>query len=426
MADETVRCGLSMLGTRMTGGAGIVKLMDDLGRAMDGTVDALMLGGGNPAAIPAVQAIWRERMAELLADEARFDRMLVNYDTPRGNAEFLESMAAFLKRHYGWPVGPENVAVLNGAQTASYCLINLLGGPGTGSGTTRRILMPTSPEYIGYADQSLPPGHIQSSRPDIELIGDRDFRYRIAFDRLEIDPTVGAVFVSRPTNPTGNVISDADLQRLANACSAQGVPLVIDNAYGDPFPGAIFVEATLPWTDTTLHMFTLSKIGLPGTRTGIVVGPAWVIDALSAMNGVLGLASGNVGQALALKLIQNDDIVRVSQELIRPFYAQKSRQARTWIADYFPETIDYRVHVSEGAFFLWVWFNDLPVSSRELYERLRRRGVLIVPGDYFFYGLDEPWDHAQQCIRLTFSQDDACVEAGIRLIADELAACWRR
>ena len=420
MECASVKNRLSALAHRMGSDSGIVKLMDDLGRAMDGTDDILMLGGGNPAAVPEVQAIWRRRMRELLSDGERFDRMLVNYDTPRGSAEFLQSMADFLNRHCGWDIGPQNVAVLNGTQTAAFCLINLLAGSGDDATPTRKILLPTSPEYIGYADQSLTPGGIHSLRPNIELIGTNDFRYRIAFDRLEVNDSVGAVMVSRPTNPTGNVISDADLDRLVTTCSEHGVPLIIDNAYGNPFPGAIFTEATLPWSDTTVHTFSLSKVGLPGTRTGIVVGPPWVIDAVAAMNGVLGLANGNIGQAMVLEMLKSGEILHVSRDLIRPFYAKKSQQARQWIAEYFPATLDYRVHVSEGAFFLWLWFPQLPISSRELYERLRRRGVLVVPGDSFFYGLDEPWEHAQQCIRLTFSQDDATVQAGLRLIADEL------
>jgi len=33
--------------------------------------------------------------------------------------------------------------------------------------------------------------------------------------------------------------------------------------------------------------------------------------------------------------------------------------------------------------FLWLWFPDLPISSLELYKRLKARGVLVVSGHYF-------------------------------------------
>ena len=50
----------SLTGRKLTARSGILELMDDLGRAMTEQPDMLMLGGGNPAAVPAVQSIWRK------------------------------------------------------------------------------------------------------------------------------------------------------------------------------------------------------------------------------------------------------------------------------------------------------------------------------------------------------------------------------
>lgn len=87
---------LSKIGQRLSGPSGIVELMDDLGAAMAGAgmADVRMLGGGNPAHIPAVQAVWRERMREIVADGDYCDRMLANYDGPAGSPKFRESFAA--------------------------------------------------------------------------------------------------------------------------------------------------------------------------------------------------------------------------------------------------------------------------------------------------------------------------------------------
>ena len=62
----------------------------------------------------------------------------------------------------------------------------------------------------------------------------------------------------------------------------------------------------------------------------------------------------------------------------------------------------------------------MPITSAELYERLKKRGVLVVPGEYFFFGLDEDWDHRHQCIRMTFSMSSDTVRAGIQTLADEI------
>ena len=48
------------------------------------------------------------------------------------------------------------------------------------------------------------------------------------------------------------------------------------------------------------------------------------------------------------------------------------------------------------------------------------RGVLVVSGDWFFPGLAAGWSHTDECLRLTYSQDEAEVRRGIALIADEI------
>ena len=103
--------------------------MDDLGKALSGVGPVpLMLGGGNPAHIPEMEAVWKERMEKIVGDPSVLRRTLAIYDPPRGNAAVLESLAALLRREFGWPVGPETIAVTPGGQTAFYFLFNLFGG----------------------------------------------------------------------------------------------------------------------------------------------------------------------------------------------------------------------------------------------------------------------------------------------------------
>ena len=71
------------------------------------------------------------------------------------------------------------------------------------------------------------------------------------------------------------------------------------------------------------------------------------------------------------------------------------------------------------------WRNEvevctLPISAQTLYERLKARRVLVIPGHYFFPGLDEPWQHCHECIRISYAQAPEQVEAGIRIIGEEV------
>lgn len=414
---------LSDFGKQLSKTSGIAMLMNDLGRAMSGQDHMLMLGGGNPAHIPEVEALWRRRMTEILADGDSYETMLGNYDTPKGAPGFIADLVGFLNRRFGWSLKEGNIAILNGAQTALFCLLNMLTGPANGS--RRKILFPLLPDYIGYADQCLDPASYAGRKPLMDFTGPHEFKYRIDFDHLDLGPDIAALCVSRPTNPTGNVLTDGDMRKLQELALARGIPLIVDNAYGQPFPDVLFTDATPPMGPNIILVMSLSKLGLPGTRTGIVVAAEAMIEALVSMNSVLSLANGNVGQMLVRPLLANDQIVKLCHDVIRPFYARKSRHALACIHEHFSPALPYYVHKSEGAFFLWLWFKDLPFSTRELYERLKQRGVLVVPGHYFFFGLESAWPHGDECIRLTFSQSDADVEEGIRIIADEVSRAYR-
>jgi valine--pyruvate aminotransferase len=47
------------------------------------------------------------------------------------------------------------------------------------------------------------------------------------------------------------------------------------------------------------------------------------------------------------------------------------------------------------------------------------RNVIIVPGHYFFPGLDDEWEHKDQCIRVNYSQEPETVREGLKILADE-------
>jgi len=415
----------SSFGEKLREQCGILELMDDLGKALTTNPDMRMMGGGNPAAIPEVQQIWRDRAAQLLGEGNDFDRMLVNYDPPAGNPRFLEAVAGCLNRDTGWNLQPGNVAVTCGGQTAFFFLFNMLAGE-FADGSHRKILLPVTPEYIGYANQGVSKDLFTALPAIIEEGDDNTFKYRVDFDNLEITGDIAAICVSRPTNPSGNVLSDTEIARLSELAKQNGIPLIIDNAYGNPFPGAIFTDATPVWDEHVILTLSLSKLGLPGTRTGIIVASETITRAISAMTAVVGLANNNIGQTLALPLLESGEIIDISNDIIRPFYRKRAEEARQLVTDAFDDSTPYRVHAAEGAFFLWFWFPGLPISSTELYRRLKQRDVLVVPGEYFFYGLDEPWQHSRECIRVTFSQPMEIVREGIKIIAEEVGRAYRQ
>ncbi|MDX1269788.1 MAG: aminotransferase class I/II-fold pyridoxal phosphate-dependent enzyme, partial [Oceanisphaera sp.] len=187
----------------------------------------------------------------------------------------------------------------------------------------------------------------------------------------------------------------------------------------------IFTDAKPFWNDNTILCMSLSKLGLPGVRCGIVVAPPAIIRAMTNISGIINLAPGSMGPALTLPMMENGDVIRLSNEVIRPFYQAKAQQAVTWLQQAIPLP-QFHIHKPEGALFLWLWFEDLPIHSQELYERLKQKGLLVVPGHYFFPGIEDgDWLHSKQCIRLNYAQSEADVQAGIKILAEEVLALYQ-
>ncbi|MCL7708353.1 hypothetical protein M8368_33835, partial [Enterobacter kobei] len=82
--------------------------MEDLNDGLR-TPGAIMLGGGNPAQIPAMNHYFQELLASML-ESGKVTDALCNYDGPRGKSELLEALAGMLRKEFGWDVEPQNIA----------------------------------------------------------------------------------------------------------------------------------------------------------------------------------------------------------------------------------------------------------------------------------------------------------------------------
>ena len=413
----------SSFGEKIGADCGIVELMKGLGEALAENKEMRMMGGGNPAAIPEVQTIWRKQIESLLTKPEKLDTILGDYDGPSGNPEFIKKLVDLLNKKYNWNLSSKNISITSGAQTAFFFLFNILAGKFS-DGTKKKILLPITPEYIGYANQGINNDLFRANPGLIENTSDNSFKYRVDFKKLLITKEIAALCVSRPTNPSGNVLTDSEITQLSSIAKSNHIPLIIDNAYGIPFPGAIYKSANPIYDEHIILTLSLSKLGLPGTRTGIVIGHERIIEKISAANAIIGLANNNIGQAVTLPLIESGEILDISSNVIRPFYLKKMKAAISYVQKAFTDTIPYKIHEAEGAFFLWFWFPNLPITTKKLYERLRKRNVLIVPGEYFFYGIDEPIQHAKECIRITYSQPESIIEEGINILAEEVKKAY--
>lgn len=404
------------LNQRFAKATAITQLMDDLNRGVQAE-DLIMLGGGNPALIPAIE----QALSSLLAAAQQSGSLLhaiSHYDGPLGSDRFRQTLADYLAGR-GWPVSPDHIAITNGSQSAFFALINLLAGSGSGRGKGR-VVLPMVPEYVGYGDLAIEPDLFYSHLPRIIRHGHHSFSYQPDLETLPLTGDDALICLSRPTNPTGHLMADADLERLRERAVAHEIPLLLDLAYGQPFPAIQFAPSQYSWRSGEIACLSLSKLGLPGVRTGIVIADPDVIQLLGNFAGVAGLAPGSIGPALATPLFTDGQIDHWCRELIAPYYLQQQQQMRHWLTELIADP-RFAIHQGQGTFFLWLWFEDMGFNSDQLYRSLLAEGVLAVPGHHFCPGRKQPWPHAHQCLRLSLAQDLAQLERAAARISKVVA-----
>ena len=122
-------------------------------------------------------------MERLLDSDAGFEKLIGNYSSPEGDNAFIDALADLLRSEYGWDVGPENIVLTNGSQTAFFFLFNMFAG-GYADGSHKKVLLPLAPEYIGYEDAGIDDDIFTAYRPQIEFLDDRLFKYHVDFDAI--------------------------------------------------------------------------------------------------------------------------------------------------------------------------------------------------------------------------------------------------
>lgn len=409
---------LTQIGAQMSNLTGVRAIMKDIIETLRAGAGQqfINLSAGNPLILPEVEQLWRDCTAQLLASP-EYGEVVCRYGSSQGYAPLVEAIANDFNKRYGLNLSDRNILITPGSQTLYFYAVNSFGGY-TPSGELKQIVLPLSPDYTGYGGLSLVPKALTAYKPtlDIDEAAHR-FKYRPDFSQLSITENTGCVLFSRPCNPTGNVLTEDEVKKIATLAAPYNLPVLIDSAYAPPFPALNFTEMTPVFGDNILHCMSLSKVGLPGERVGIAIGDEKWIEVLECFQANIGLHSSRYGQAIAALAINSGALVEISHTVIRPFYQNKFTVLETNLEQAMSKDLPWFLHRGEGAIFAWLWLQDLPISDWEFYQQLKQVGVIIVPGSSFFPGLDEEWAHKHQCFRISLTGTDEEIATAMQRLA---------
>ena len=409
---------LTQFGNKMSQLSGVRAIMKDIIetlRAGQGQ-EFINLSAGNPVILPEVEQLWRDCTQDLLAS-SEYGEVVCRYGSSQGYAPLIEAVVKDFNTRYGLSLTDRHILITPGSQSLYFFAANTFGGY-TSQGELKQILLPLSPDYTGYSGVSLYPEALLAYQPTLDMdAASHRFKYRPDFSQLAITESTGCVIFSRPCNPTGNVLSDGEVSKIAALAAPHNIPVFIDSAYAPPFPALNFAPMTPMFGNNLVHCLSLSKAGLPGERIGIAIGDPEIIAALESFQTNSCIHSSRYGQAIAARAIASGKLAEISNQVIAPHYRGKFAVLETSLDQAMPNDIPWFLHRGEGAIFAWLWFQDLPITDWELYQKIKQVGVVVVPGSPFFPGLHSDWQHKQQCLRISLTATPEEISTAMKRIA---------
>jgi aspartate/methionine/tyrosine aminotransferase len=237
--------------------------------------------------------------------------------------------------------------------------------------------------------------------------------YQLTADlvRRHWTPRVRAVLVASPSNPTGTVIADAEMARLAQTVRELGGVLIVDEIYHGLTYGAPAGTA-LAYGDDLFVVNSFSKYyGMTGWRLGWLVAPADCVAAIDRVAQNVFLAASTPAQYAALAAFSPE--VRV--ELDRR--CDTFRERRDYLLPAL-RGLGFGIPITpEGAFYLYADCSRFtPDSQSFARELLERTGVAITPG--LDFGVNRPEAH----VRFSYANRIENLREGVSRLAGYLAA----
>ena len=187
-----------------------------------------------------------------------------HYLQTNGLPRLRELIAAKLREKNGIPVDdPDDVLVTNGGIHGVYMLAHALLEPGD------EVLIP-DPEWPPCAGNIMTAKGVPVGAPLRESLG---WRYDLDEFESKITPRTRVLYINSPNNPTGGVLTRADLERIAAIARERDLWVISDEAYEDVvFEGEHVSIASLPGMyERTIPLYTFSKsYAMTGLRLGYV------------------------------------------------------------------------------------------------------------------------------------------------------------
>ncbi|WP_028670176.1 succinyldiaminopimelate transaminase [Saccharospirillum impatiens] len=332
------------------------------------------------------------------------------YPATNGLPALREAISQWCQRRFQLPeaslTAERNVLPVTGTREALFSVVQALFDA---SSSKRDVWMP-NPFYQIYEGATFLAGGEPRYLPCLAETG-----YLPDFDALtDADwDNCQMLFLCTPGNPSGQPLSQQQLQHLIRKAIAHDVLLISDECYSElyrdeanPPPGLLGAAAAMGHTSYRhcLVFHSLSKrSNLPGLRSGFVAGDASLIAEFLRYRTYHGCAMPLPHQQVSIAAWQDETHVAANRSL----YNQKYQAVHDILSDKMP------VRIPEASFYLWpnLERDDTQVAC----EWLQKANIRVLPGQYLcrtIDGITPGYGHVRIAL---VAELDACIDAAERL-----------
>jgi len=359
LADRTARIS----------GSPTMKVTATVDRMRREGIDVIDFGAGEPdfATPDPVKA----------AAHTALDENFTRYTPSAGIIELKRAIAERYKQDYGVEYKDNEIIVTAGGKQALYNTAMVLFGPGD-EVITHAPYWPTLTEQIKLADAT----------PVLaRTYAEEGFAIRAKTILDAVTPRTKGIIVNSPCNPTGALISEAEMTAIADEAGRRNIWLVVDLCYErliyDPVPHNLPAVLGRRWRDLTILCGSSSKAyAMTGWRCGWQVGPAEVIAASNALQSHSTSNVTSISQKAAMVALT------ASQAPVKAMldeYRTRRDALHSWL------TADPRLRCLKpaGAFYMFVdvsavlSVDGLRTSSEFVDALLSDARVAVTPGEAF-------------------------------------------
>lgn len=240
-----------------------------------------------------------------------------------------------------------------------------------------------------------------------------DFRITAKMIESAITPKTKAIVLNTPSNPSGAVVSPADLEAIVRLAHARGIYLLLDECYvyltftGAPVSGGTF-------TDCKEHVVILGSLSktyaMTGWRAGFGLGPKQIISAMSKLQSQSTSNTASMVQKASIAALSG------SQECVAEMRSDYLKLRDQVLAGF--KTIPrLTCTVPQGAFYVYpnvsafIGKGGIKSASDLASKLLTEAHVVVVPGEAF--GTSEH-------IRLSYAVSSDVVDEGVKRMREYL------